>query len=510
MVKKLPISSDLENQIRNLLSQEGLSSEDLEVILKGDYDNFFSHEEMESRMPSIFQEGEYGSIIQGIADGYSLEELPQKLGIRTNQIHQFQKILEEHHLSVDAVKAFNQYTDGSIILGMKRGVPKEQIFQDILAELDGRMKEYGFSSEQIQPIKEYVQNLDYSLPLHHSYHQTKEFLLSYGLSNKYVAVIQHSVKNLHAYYHIEETLASLDQGLKARLPKSMELYRAISRSFLEQRLKPGEDFTSLIGTKIEEPGYSSTSPLYDASFAKYDNRELVFDIYAPKGTQGISVMPFSSYGKDEQEVLLNANDLFITDIIPSVVDKNGQTKIVCKALLLSKDKSCYKGIGKEDKLPATELETDEEYFHARQEIKRILESLPREASIHSSFSVYPTLDQQERCLYKLEWIEHQERRTLWKRDFAYTEHFQKEMLKPFLIDFAKQTSISSTKLAPTKSQTPNQIKGTNSDVHLLGDNHHLLSVLNVDTAIATQIAHKLPQISPEFFSDSQTHFSQIR
>ena len=57
----------------------------------------------------------------------------------------------------------------------------------------------------------------------------------------------------------------------------------------------------------------------------------------------------SDYGTAEQEVLLNPNDLYITDV-QDIVDKNGQNKTILKALMLSKERDCYKGIDKDQEI----------------------------------------------------------------------------------------------------------------------------------------------------------------
>ncbi len=71
---------------------------------------------------------------------------------------------------------------------------------------------------------------------------------------------------------------------------------------------------------------------------------LFSEIYAPKGSRGSYIAELSAYDKTEQEVLLNPNDLYITDVQTGVVDKNGRTKNVLQALCLSKDRECYKEV----------------------------------------------------------------------------------------------------------------------------------------------------------------------
>ena len=88
----------------------------------------------------------------------------------------------------------------------------------------------------------------------------------------------------------------------------------------------------------------STSLLYDLSFAKYDDYDTVFEIYAPEGTRGSYITELSAYENAEQEVLLNPSDLYIINVQKGVIDKNGRTKNVLQALALSKDRECYKEI----------------------------------------------------------------------------------------------------------------------------------------------------------------------
>ena len=124
----------------------------------------------------------------------------------------------------------------------------------------------------------------------------------------------------------------------------MKLYRAVKSSYLEKALPEGADLSSLVGKTVSNNGQTSTSPLYDSSFAKYDDYDTVFEIYAPEGSRGSYITELSAYDNVEQEVLLNPNDLYITNVQKGVIDKNGKTKNVLQALALSKDRECYKEI----------------------------------------------------------------------------------------------------------------------------------------------------------------------
>lgn len=86
--------------------------------------------------------------------------------------------------------------------------------------------------------------------------------------------------------------------------------------------------------------YTSTSPIYDSSFAKYDEYDIIIEIYAPKWTQGLYMTQLSDYDTAEQEVLLNSNDIYIINQ-NNVIDKNGKPKTILEGLLLSKNRECY-------------------------------------------------------------------------------------------------------------------------------------------------------------------------
>lgn len=343
----LNLPQDYSCVLEQMLRSEELFEADIDVIVNGMYKKYSSSEELSSSF--IFKSDEYSSIIQALSEDYTLEEMSASLGISQDKIDGFKCILQGNNLTFDSVKAINRYSSGSnMILSAKRGGSREIISQGIDAKLDSRLSEYGFSQEQILQIHDYVNGLDYSKPLHENFQSTTGYLEQYGISRKHIATINSTVMYKNSLAHLDETLSSLDQCLTTKLSKSMKLTRAVKKDYLMSQLQNGEDLTSLIGRKIEETGYSSTSPIYDKSFAKYDDYEVVFDIYAPKGTQGISITPFSSYGTAEEEILLNSNDLYIIDVVPCVVDKNGRKKTFVKALVLSKDKTCYMGIGRKE------------------------------------------------------------------------------------------------------------------------------------------------------------------
>ena len=503
--ERLNIDPNYTNGLIEMLRQNGLSEALIDVIVNGTYKEYSSSEELASS--SIFKNDEYSSIIQALSEDYTLGEMSSSLGISQDKIDKFRVALKDSNLTVDNVKAFNRYSSGSnMILSAKRGVSKETISQGIDTELDSRLVEYGFPQEHISQIHDYVNGLDYSKPLHENWQATTRYLEQYGISKKYTAAINSTVMHKNSLAHLDETLSFLDQGLTTRLPESMKLTRAVKSEYLMSQLQPGEDLTNLIGRRVEENGYSSTSPIYDTSFAKYDDYDVVFDIYAPKGTQGISITPFSSYGTAEEEVLLNSNDLYITDINFGVIDKNGRTKTVLKSVVLSKDKVCYKGIGgknqtftdienasKEELMAMREQIEQQEYRSYRDKLNAVyLTEKDPDTFLHSSFTVRD--GEKPQCDHTLEIISKSERVLLQSHTFDYNERFRQQLLEPAIVDFVQCSPVMNSEIKLHNDD--NGIQQQSADYQAISENNSVLSVNNVPPKYANTISSAVRQIEP--------------
>ena len=61
----------------------------------------------------------------------------------------------------------------------------------------------------------------------------------------------------------------------------------------------------LIGLKIRDLGFLSTSPGYETSFAVRDNKNIVFEIIVPDGTKGAYINQISDFYNKENEYLLS-------------------------------------------------------------------------------------------------------------------------------------------------------------------------------------------------------------
>lgn len=220
-------------------------------------------------------------VLQGLVDGYTMEELPQ-IGVNQSEIQGFMDAINSYNISVENAKAINQYSNGSnMILSVKRGtITRTELQSGIMQDLSIKLQERGMSQSQIYEISNVIQQLNYDKPVHNNYDIINSYMQEMNLPRDCSPSVCKAVKDMNSFKHIDETISSLDEGLsKARLPQSMKLYRAIKTN--------GQvDMQNYVGKSMNNKGYTSTSPLYDSSFAKYDEYDTVMEIYAPKGTQG--------------------------------------------------------------------------------------------------------------------------------------------------------------------------------------------------------------------------------
>lgn len=340
--EKIKILPEQQQKISNMLQSQGISETEIDQIINGDYEGYTTGEDLESSFSGLKK---HGDVLEKLSDGYTMEEL-QSQGVSTQKIQAFNEMLQSKNLTVANAKAIYQYSLGSnMILGVKRGTSKETIQDQIMLDLEKSLQTRGVSQTDIDKMKQFVKSADYESTLHSNYDIANDYMEQMGIQQNSRVSVRSAMQSMDRCTHIDETIASLDEGLgSTHLDKSMKLYRAVKSSYLEKGLKEGEDLSSLVGKSISNKGQTSTSPLYDSSFASLDEYDTVFEIYAPKGSRGSYIAELSAYDKTEQEVLLNPNDLYITDVQTGVVDKNGRTKNVLQALCLSKDRECYKEV----------------------------------------------------------------------------------------------------------------------------------------------------------------------
>ena len=336
--EKINISSENVERITQDLLKRGLTDTEINRIIYGEYQTFSDENELED-------EKDFLDLIQALSDGYSMQEL-EKIGISSWKIHKFEKFLECENLNEAQVVAMNRYSAGSDMMwGSKKNSSKRAIYDKICQDFSKKFSEYGFSSKAIADIQYQVKCLDYTKPLYENYAKIKEKLTHHNFANQYMSEIQTFVLNLNSFYHLDETIHELEYGLKTNIEDSIKVYRAVKKDYFKQYVDSINDLKS---RKIRENNFLSTSPIYDACFAKYDDYDVVMEMYVPKGTIGRNISQFSNYGTTEQEIVLNGADLYIFDIEPNVIDKNGRNKTFLKTLVLSRDKEVYKYIEEDE------------------------------------------------------------------------------------------------------------------------------------------------------------------
>lgn len=350
--EKLKMTQPEYQRLSTILKTQGLSETQIHNILNGEFSTFERSEELSK---AFEKNGNFQTILQYLSDGYTIDELESK-GVKSIDIEKFKIMLNGCNLTVENAIAFNQYSNCSnMILSVKRGSDsRKDIKQGIINDLTSKLQERGIDEKIISEIQNSIQRLDYQRPLHENYYILRNIFSEYHIPNNCYPTINTAIKHLNSFQHIDETIEQLDDGLsKARIPQSMKLYRAV-------KSKSTTNLSELSSKVGENKGYTSTSPIYDSSFAKYDEYDTVMVLYVPKGTKGAYITPFSDYDSTEQEVLLDSNDVFFIDIQTGVIDKNGRTKNILKGIVLSKDRECYKYIDthstEQDSIPQTENE----------------------------------------------------------------------------------------------------------------------------------------------------------
>ncbi len=380
--ERIKMPSEQRQQIFNMLQSQGLSQTEIDVILNGEYESYDTEYDLESAFGGLKK---HGDVLEKLSDGYTIDEL-QAQGISSRKIEAFKQMLVEKNATVDNAKAIYQYSVGSnMILGVKRGTSKETIKEQIMTDLEESLQKRGVQQSDIEKMKKFVKDSDYdNTKLHDNYDRVNEYMEQIGLKHNSRVSVRTAMASMEKCTHIDETISSLEEGLNnTSMPKSMKLYRAVKTSYLEKGLQDGEGLSSLVGKTISNKGQTSTSPLYNSSFASLDEYDSVFEIYTPKGSRGAYIAELSAYDKNEQEVLLNPNDLYITGVKTGVIDKNGKTKNILQALCLSKDKECYKGIDKEQE--TTKIDSVQQQHENTIGIENVEVNLPTKQSRFSKF-----------------------------------------------------------------------------------------------------------------------------
>ena len=489
MEKVLTVNNDIKEKLEDTLLIDGVLKEDINEIINEKYTAFTTSDEINGKMLSIFNNKDFFDIISAISDGYSIGEIISVLLIKKSKVDEFINYISSVDLGIDEVRALNKYTtDSNMLLSRKIGIPKEKIYNSILNKYDTKIVDFLIEEEKIKKIRTFIIDLDYSLPLYKNYGKTISYLDELNIDKDYDLSILNIVKNLDSYYNIDKTLKDLDSALKIRLDSSIVVYRGVKEKVL---LENNDNIEELLGQKIGGNYYSSTALLYDESLAKDDDYNVIFEIYVPYGTEAVYLKPFSLKNNKTEELLLNENDLYVTDIDKNYQDKNGNKKILIKAIALSKDKKCYENYSVKNK--------EDSYSDIRNEINKILETIMDNEIIISNFEVF---DGSKRCMYTLKsYIEEEPEKILYKKDFEYNDSFEKEFLEPSIIDFSRRTKIENVTVFPLTNEK--------SNICLYGKNKAIMNIGNIDNSFANQIKRITPNIHADIYSEKQEQKNNV-
>lgn len=218
--EKIEMSQEQKQQISSMLQSHGLSQSEIDVILNGEYEGYDSEYDLESAFGGLRK---HGDVLERLSDGYTMDEL-QAQGISAQKIDAFNQMLSEKHITVDNAKAIYQYSVGSnMILGVKRGTSKETIQEQIMSDLEESLQARGVQQEDIERMKKFVKDSDYGeTPLHDNYDMANEYMEQIGLKQNSRVSVRSAMQSMDRCTHIDETIASLEEGLGST---NMPIYR---------------------------------------------------------------------------------------------------------------------------------------------------------------------------------------------------------------------------------------------------------------------------------------------
>lgn len=335
-MQKIELGNREKSGFKSLLEGEGLTTAQINAFVNSSYIEMNS----EADLGAVFGSGTNENILHSLSEGYTLEDL-QEAGVGKREIDKFLESLKNTGYSVQEAVALNMYTDGSdMYLGLKRGVDPNTISKNIKQNLVDQLEKRGLDQSAIQKMEEAVHQVDVNKPLYVQYDQINKVMENEGILKSARISVRGALHDYDKLRNANSTMDTISSALsKSTLKDSMKLYRGMKGSELK-RITGVSDLKQLAGSVFHNHNETSTSPLYDSSFAKYDSHDVVFEIFAPAGTKGAYITQFSNYGTEEAEIILNPNDFFVSEV-NDVVDKNGKKKTVLKTIAISKDRSAY-------------------------------------------------------------------------------------------------------------------------------------------------------------------------
>lgn len=119
--------------------------------------------------------------------------------------------------------------------------------------------------------------------------------------------------------------------------------------------------------------------------------------------------------------------------------------------------------------------------------------------IRSSFRV--TNGDNPQCEHIVERINQDKKDILFQKTFDYNEDFRKQVLTPFIIDYAQCSSIMGSEVKGHYDSFSNE--SLTVDYQAISENNNILSISNIESKYAMEIASTIEKVHPTIYEQYQ-------
>ena len=119
--------------------------------------------------------------------------------------------------------------------------------------------------------------------------------------------------------------------------------------------------------------------------------------------------------------------------------------------------------------------------------------------IRSSFRV--TNGDNPQCEHIVERINQDKKDILFQKTFDYNEDFRKQVLTPFIIDYAQCSSIMGSEVKGHSDSFSNE--SLTVDYQAISENNNILSISNIESKYAAEIASTIEKVHPTIYEQYQ-------
>ena len=333
-----------KKMLKNALTNENFNQGQINAFLDNEYDERY-----------IADIHEFRYVIELYRSNMTENYIMARVGKET--FNAFQNFLKENELSIDdAMQIYRWSMDHNEILKIKRNnASKTMSYKDYFFQTLSR---FGLAKNDILNIYGFAKELSKINDIE----KIQNNIMTFLRENRYsIALCTTLLKFVESQQSLEGTVDSLEKSLTNQISRNIVVYRVIDQTYLQKFIDKIGGEKNIIGSKMEDKGFTSTSFRENNMFRELNaDNSVLIKIFVPKGSQGLEIAGFSKYPY-EYEILFNSNDLLLFDYDDNFVDKDGKTKTLLHAMLLSKDRNCYKDISKDEKTNIAETyETEEE------------------------------------------------------------------------------------------------------------------------------------------------------